>query len=102
LKNIDNDDLVRALQDIADGKIVISSEIRQTLKEDPPASELSKRQREILNLLVKGLTNSEIGGRLSLQEDSVKKVVYTIFDKLGARNRTEAVAIALRKHLLKI
>ena len=101
LKNVDNDDLVKALQDIACGKVVIAPEIRQILKDDPPTPELSKRQLEILDLLVKGRTNGEIAAQLSLQEDSVKKVVNAIFEKIGARNRAEAVAIALRKHLLK-
>ena len=102
LKNIDNDDLVTALQDIASGKTVIAPEIRRILKDDPPTPELSKRQQEILGLLVKGLTNGEIAAQLALQEDSIKKVVNAIFEKIGARNRAEAVAIALRKHLLKI
>lgn len=102
LKNVDNDDLVKALQDIMDGKTIIAPEIRQIMKDDPPTPELSKRQQEILDLLVKGRTNGEIAGKLSIQEDSVKKVVYAIFEKIGARNRAEAVAIALRKQLLKI
>ena len=102
LKNIDNDDLVTALQDIASGKTVIAPEIRRILKDDPPTPELSKRQQEILGLLVKGLTNGEIAAQLALQEDSIKKVVNAIFEKIGVRNRAEAVAIAIRKHLLKI
>lgn len=102
LKNIDNDDLVTALQDVARGKTVVAPEIRQILKDDPPTPELSKRQREILDLLVKGRTNGEIAAQLVLQEDSIKKIVNAIFEKIGARNRAEAVAIALRKHLLKI
>ena len=101
LKNIDNDDLVTALQNVASGKTVIAPEIRRILKDDPPTPELSKRQLEILDLLVKGRTNGEIAAQLSLQEDSVKKVVNATFEKIGARNRAEAVAIALRKHLLK-
>ena len=102
LKNAADDDLIDAILDIADGKTVISPEIRQILKDDPPTPELSKRQQEILDLLVKGRTNGEIADKLSLQEDSVKKVVNAIFEKIGARNRSEAVAIAMRKHLLKI
>ena len=102
LKNIDNDELVRALERVNDGETVISPEINQLLRSDPPTPDLSKRQQEILDLLVKGRTNGEIADILSLQEDSIKKVVNAIFEKIGARNRAEAVAIALRKHLLKI
>lgn len=101
LKNIDNDELVRALERVNDGETVISPEINQLLRSDPPTPDLSKRQQEILDLLVKGRTNGEIADILSLQEDSIKKVVNAIFEKIGARNRAEAVAIALRKNLLK-
>ena len=102
LKNIDNDDLVKVLQDVACGKVVIAPEIRRILKDDPPTPELSKRQQEILDLLVRGRTNGEIAAQLSLQEGSIKKIVNATFEKIGARNRAEAVAIALRKHLLKV
>ena len=44
----------------------------------------------------------EIAAQLSLQEGSIKKIVNATFEKIGARNRAEAVAIALRKHLLKV
>ena len=72
------------------------------LKDDPPVPTLSQRQKEFLQLLVQGLTNCEIANRLSLQEDSVKKLANQTFEKIGAANRTEAAVIALRKHLLKI
>ena len=101
-KNIDSDELIRALERIGNGETVIDHEIRQLLRDDPPTPELSKRQQEVLDLIVKGQTNAEIGDALSLQEDSVKKIVNVTFEKIGARNRSEAVAIAMRKHLLKI
>lgn len=103
LKNIENDDLLHALERIAAGeKGVISPEIRRLMKDDPPPPELSPRQQEALDLIVKGKTNAEIADFLHIREDSVKKIIITTFDKIGATNRAEAVAIALRKHLLKI
>jgi DNA-binding NarL/FixJ family response regulator len=59
----------------------------------PPASsgpELSDREREILVLLGTGLTNREIGERLHLGPDSIKKSATALYRKLGVRNRTEA------------
>ena len=56
---------------------------------------------EILEGLTRGLTNKDIATTLGIREDRVKVHINTIFSKLGAANRTEAVAIALRKHLLK-
>ncbi|MBR6588787.1 MAG: response regulator transcription factor, partial [Kiritimatiellae bacterium] len=52
--------------------------------------------------LTRGLTNKDIATGLGIREDRVKTHVNAIFAKLGAANRTEAVAIALRKHLLKL
>ena len=102
LKNVDNDTFIDALVRISRGERVIAPEISAMLRDTPPIPELSQRQKEFLQLLVQGLTNCEIANQLSLQEDSVKKLANQTFDKIGARNRTEAVAIALRKHLLKI
>jgi len=102
LKNTDNDTLIAALEKVARAERVIAPEITMMLKSDPPVPELSRRQKEFLDLLVKGLTNAEIATTLDLQEDSVKKLANKTFEKIGASNRAQAVAIALRKHLLKI
>ena len=102
LKNTDNDTLIAALEKVARAERVIAPEITMMLKSDPPVPELSRRQKEFLELLVQGLTNAEIGIALNLQEDSVKKLANQTFEKIGASNRAQAVAIALRKHLLKI
>ena len=59
------------------------------------------RQREILNYITRGLRNSDIARELGIAQDSVKEHLNAIFHKLGAVNRAEAIAIALRKHLLK-
>ncbi len=60
---------------------------------------LSEREKEILNLLAKGLTNREIAGRLNLAEGTVKNYVTAILQKLGVRDRTQA---ALRARELGI
>ena len=56
---------------------------------------------EILEGLTRGLTNQDIAKELGIREDRVKDHVNAIFSRLGAANRTEAVAIAMRKYLLK-
>ena len=102
LKNIDYSELVEAIREIADGKTVIAPEIRKILHESPPVPELTERQREILLSMSRGLTDADITIQLHLTSNSVREHITTIFNKLGAANKTEAVAIALRKHLLKI
>ena len=102
MKSSPNSELVSAIRTIAKGKRSISEEVERLLEEDPPAKALTPRQMQILEGLVRGLTNQNIATQLGIREDRVKGHVNAIFTKLGAANRTEAVAIALRKHLLKI
>lgn len=102
MKNSPNDQLVKALRTVAAGGRAISDEIERLMEEDPPAKALTPRQMEILEGMTRGLTNQDIARELGIREDRVKGHVNTIFAKLGAANRTEAVAIALRKHLLRL
>ena len=102
LKSADFSTLVTAIHTVADGGRVIDPEVEKLLKEDPPLPELTPRQEEILALVTRGLTNADIARQFDIRESSVKEHVNQICAKLGAANRAEAVAIALRKHLLKI
>ena len=102
LKNDDNREIVDSLRKIIRGERIVSTEIQRLMNESPSIEELSARQLEILELITHGLTNAEIASVFSIQEDTVKKHVNAVFERIGAANRAEAVAIALRKHLLKI
>ena len=102
MKTAEDAKLVNAIRKVASGGRVISAEIRQLLAEDPPVPELTPRQQEILSSITRGLTNRDIATELSIRHDGVDRHVNTILSKIGAANRAEAVAIALRKHLLKI
>jgi DNA-binding NarL/FixJ family response regulator len=101
LKNADNAELARAIRKVAEGGEFISPEIRQQLAADPPISQLTPRQRDILAAMVRGLTDRDISKLLDIRQDGVNDHVRAILKKIGAANRTEAVAIAMRKHLLK-
>ena len=102
LKNADNSQLVAAVHRVAKGGEFISSDIRQQLAVDPPIPELTPRQKDILASMVRGLTDKDIARQLGIRQDGVNDHVSAILQKLGAANRTEAVAVTLRKHLLKI
>lgn len=102
LKSEANKRLLSAIRAIAKGASAISSEVRTMIDEDPPAAELTPRQMEILGEMARGLTNKEIAAALSCSPESVKDRINAICTKLGAANRSEAISIALRKHLLKI
>lgn len=94
--------LVSVVRRIAAGGSYVSPEIKKLLKDSPPVPRMTPRQQEILSYMVKGLTNRDIAALLKIREDSVEEHVNLILAKLDAANRTEAAAIALRKHLLKI
>ena len=100
VKTDDNDHLIAAIRDIADGKKMLTPEIKRILTENPPIERLTDRQLQILDLLVRGLSNRDIAELLDIREDSVKKHANAIYAKIGASNRVEAATIALRKQLL--
>ena len=101
LKNADNTELARAIRKVAKGGEFISADIQQQLAADPPIPQLTPRQQEILASMVRGLTDRDIAHQLGIRLDGVNDHVRAILQKIGAANRTEAVAIAMRKHLLK-
>ena len=102
MKNVELPELVAAIRTVAAGGRVLSPEIEQILAADPPVRELSSRQTEILHSITRGLSNEDIARQLGISVPMVKEHVNATFEKLGAANRAEAVAIAMRKHLLKM
>jgi len=65
--------------------------------EKPKIGDLSARQREILEMVVEGLSNAEIAGRLYLSESTIKQHLRAVYKELGVHNRTEA-AKTIREH----
>ena len=102
MKTADDAALISTIRSVAGGMTVISPEIRRLLAEDPPIPVLTSRQTEVLQSMMRGLTNRDIAKQLGIRQDGVNEHVAAILAKIGAANRTEAVAIALRKHLLKL
>ena len=102
MKTADDDALISTIRSVAGGKTVISPDIKRLLAEDPPIPVLTTRQTEVLQSMMRGLTNRDIAKQLGIRQDGVNEHVAAILAKIGAANRTEAVAIALRKHLLKL
>jgi DNA-binding NarL/FixJ family response regulator len=102
LKSAANAELLSAIRAISGGKRYISPSIQTLLLENPPIPTLTEKQREILQSITRGLTNPDIAKQFGISVASVKDHINIIFSKLGAANRSEAVTIALRNHLLKI
>ena len=102
MKTADDDVIVSTVREVAAGKTVISADIKRLLDNDPPIQRLTPRQIEVLQSMTRGLTNRDIASQLGICVDRVNDQVAAILTKIGAANRTEAVAIAMRKHLLNI
>ncbi len=66
-----------------------------------PGWDMTDREKEILALMVEGLNNNEIAGRLVVSPSTVKFHVSNILSKMGVTGRTEAVALAVKHHLVK-
>ena len=102
MKTASNTMLVSAIRRTAKGVKVLSPEISTTLSTSPINAELTDRQMDILALTVRGLTNKDIATQFGITPSGVKRQLSAVFAKLGAANRSEAVAIALRKQLVKM
>jgi two-component system, NarL family, response regulator LiaR len=105
LKNVTCDELATAIRRAHEGSATLAPEaagvlIHAVVTPPEPPIVLTPREREVMNLLVQGLTNTEIAARLVVSLSTVKTHVSSIIAKLGASTRTEAAAIAVRDHLL--
>ena len=100
-KSSADDTIVEAIRSIFRGVEYVSPDVRNLLRTDPPVPELTQKQLDILTSVTRGLSNADIAKEYGIAEITVRAHLKPIFAKLGAANRTEAVAIALRKQLVK-
>ena len=100
-KNLSNEELADAIRAAARGERMLSAEIESSLAEAESDNGLTARQREVLDSITRGLSNDDIAGMLGISKVRVKQHLAALYQKLGAANRAEAVAIALRRQLLK-
>jgi NarL family two-component system response regulator LiaR len=105
LKNVSADELAEAIRSAFAGQATLAPEATNALIEltrSKPAVgfDLTEREREVLSLLATGASNLEISDQLSISTATVKFHLTNIFEKLGARNRVEAVTIAIEHNLL--
>ena len=104
VKNAPIDSLADAIRTVNAGQPVFAPEVTQALIQTRPHAprlghDLSEREREVLALVVDGLSNREIAARLSISPATVRHHVSACISKLGAANRAQAAALAVAHHL---
>ncbi len=102
LKDTTAEELIRAVRNVYDGQKYIPSEVAAKLAERLNSDELTQRELEVLHLITKGKSNSDISGLLSITEGTVKFHLGNIFTKLGVSDRTQAVIKALQRGLVQL
>lgn len=112
LKRVTDEELVRAVELVRDGQVVLDPTLAGQLAlraatvrpgASWPGAEvgLTVRESEVLQAMVRGLSNAAIAGELHISEETVKTHVRAILRKLDVSDRTQAVAAALQKRLIR-
>jgi DNA-binding NarL/FixJ family response regulator len=102
LKEAPMDDLVRAVETVAAGGTYVDPVLAGSIATaaGERVAQLTQREREVLRLLADGLSNEEMGKRLFISAETVRTHIRKAMDKLDADTRTQAVAKALRQHVI--
>ena len=102
LKGMSHNDLANAIRTVNSGLKFIPASVSKSLAERPPHSELSARELEVLELIVKGRSNREIGEALGISEATVKWHVNIILSRLNVSDRTQATVAALQRGIVHL
>jgi len=106
LKNVSGEELAEAIRQAHGGRPTLAPEAVQALIQPPSEAEslaanLTRREQEVLALLVKGMSNPEIAARLVISRSTVKVHISSILSKLGVASRAEAISLAIQNKLVR-
>jgi two-component system NarL family response regulator len=102
LKGMSDSELVGVIRKVHAGLRYLPEDVRQSLANRPPKSDLSERELQILKLIVKGLSNKGIGDALGITEATVKWHVNIILSRLQVTDRTQAAVTALDRGIVEL
>jgi len=102
LKGMSHTELANAIRRVHAGMRYLPRPVSKSLAERPPHSELSARELEVLELIVRGHSNREIGEALAISEATVKWHVNIILSRLNVSDRTQATVAALQRGIVHL
>lgn len=102
LKNMPPSELVQGIRQVHAGKKRVPAEVASYLAEHMSDEALTKREVDVLRHIAGGNRNRDIGDRLFISEETVKAHIKHLMDKLGAKDRTQAIAIAVRRGIIEL
>lgn len=102
LKDTPEDELAATIRAVHAGEHPLPPKLAKRLAERQRRADLSEREMEVLQLLIKGRSNKEIGASLFISEDTVKAHLKTLFSKLKVQDRTEAAISAIRHGIVHL
>ena len=102
LKHSLSDDLVRVIRNVHAGEHPLPADVQARLDDTAARPTLSKREVEVMELVLDGCRNKEIADSLSISQETVRVHLRTIFTKLDVHDRTAAVKVALRRGIVHI
>jgi DNA-binding NarL/FixJ family response regulator len=102
LKDSIPDELIHVIREVHAGRRVVAPEIQRALEERASHPTLSTRERQVLELLARGMRNKEIASMLGITVDTTGAHVKSIYAKLGVHDRTAALGEALRRGIIHL
>jgi len=102
LKDMSIEEIASTIREVCSGDSSLPRRVAERLAERSARQQLTERERDVLESLVKGRSNKEVASSLCISEDTVKSHLKTLFAKLHVRDRTEAVIEALRHGIVHL
>jgi DNA-binding NarL/FixJ family response regulator len=99
-KDVLHGELIQAIRAVHKGKRYLPAPIAHAIEAHMPRPDLSSRELEVLNLIVEGQSNKQIGYALTITEDTVKHHVKNIMSKLCVTDRTRAATAAIQRGII--
>ena len=102
LKDSIPDDLIHVIREVYAGRRVVAPEIQQALEQHASQPVITLRERQVLELIARGMRNKEMSSTLGITPDTIGAHVKSIYAKLGVHDRTAALGEAIRRGLVHI